>query len=351
MKALVFHDPWNLTVEERPDPTPGDGQVLLRVLKTGICGSDLHGFTGENGRRHPGQVMGHETVATVVWDPSQQHPPGSLVTVNPVFGCTRCAACAAGEPQRCAKRRVLGVDPALSSAFAELMTVPAESVVGLPDDVPVDVGALIEPLSVGFHAARRGAVSATDTVLVIGGGPIGQAAALAAERLGGRQIAVSEPDAARRALCELLGFPALAPRGAAEDVAADVRAVLGDLPSVVIDAVGTSATLSTACAVSSMGARIVLVGMGTPAVELSAYAVSTEERSVLGSFCYSSRDFADTAAWAVAEARRLGALVDARVSLEEAPAAFADLAAGRLRASKVMVTVTEPDDRRGGRAA
>lgn len=341
MRALVFHGPWNLAVEDRPDPTPGDGEVLVRVLMTGICGSDLHGFTGENGRRHPGQVMGHETVGTVVVDRSGEHRVGRLVTVNPVFGCNRCAECAAGEPQRCAERRVLGVDPSLSSAFAELMAVPAGSVVPLAEDAPVEVGALVEPLTVGFHAAHRGAVSEDDSVLVIGGGPIGQAAALASARLGGRAVVVSEPAPERRALCEALGFPTLDPHGAPEEVATQVADVLGGRPSVVLDAVGTSSTLATALGSSALGARIVLVGMGSPVVELPAYAISTEERTVVGSFCYNNREFEETAEWAVQEAGRLEALVDARVTLGDAPAAFADLARGGLRASKVMVRLDE----------
>lgn len=341
MRALVFHGPWELAVEDRPDPEPADGEVLVRVLMTGICGSDLHGFTGENGRRHPGQVMGHETVGTVLRDPSGRHPVGGLVTVNPVLGCDDCLACRSGEPQRCPRRRVLGVDPALSAAFAELMVVPGWSLVPLPADIPLEIGALVEPLSVGFHAAQRGAVSGDDHVLVIGGGPIGQAAALAAERLGSRAVVVSEPEPTRRALCEKLGMPTLQPGAEPADVAAAARAALGEVPDVVLDAVGTSATLAAACAASSPGARIVLVGMNSPQVQLPAYAISTEERTLLGSFCYSASDFSTTAEWAVDQAERLAALVEARVGLADAPRTFTELATGGLRASKVMVTFAD----------
>src|SRR3712207_5176070 len=141
MRALVYHGPHDLGVEDRPDPEPGPDEVLLRITATGICGSDLHGYTGENGRRHAGQIMGHETVGRVVRagpavPPEWELHPGRLATVNPVIGCGSCAACAAGTEQLCPGRRVIGVDPALRSAFAELMTAPARNVVALPNEVP-----------------------------------------------------------------------------------------------------------------------------------------------------------------------------------------------------------------------
>jgi threonine dehydrogenase-like Zn-dependent dehydrogenase len=106
---------------------------------------------------------------------------------------------------------------------------------------------------------------------------------------------------------------------------------------VVIDAVGTSQTLQTAFDASTLGARIVLVGMGSPHVDVNAYAISTEERTVLGSFSYTEAEFRDTAAWVGAHANELSLLIDARVSLDEAPETFRALAAKELAASKVLV--------------
>ncbi|GIJ57435.1 zinc-dependent alcohol dehydrogenase [Virgisporangium aurantiacum] len=320
MRALVFRGPSDLVVADRPDPVPDAGEVLLRIVATGICGSDLHGYTGENGRRHPGQVMGHETVARTA-------DTGRLVTVNPVMGCGDCPACAAGTEQLCARRRVIGVDPSVSSAFAELMVAPAANVVPLPDDLPEEYGALVEPLAVGHHAALRGQVGAGDRVLVVGGGPIGQAAALAARRAGATAIAVSEPSASRRALVDRLGFAAVEP-GALADL---------DPVTVVLDAVGSTASLRDGLAASTLGARIVLVGMNAPQVSLSAYEISTQERSIVGSFCYTSREFADTAAWVASRPPGLESLVDDQVPFDEAPRAFARLASGELDASKVLV--------------
>src|SRR5690606_30027862 len=180
VRALVFHGPWELGVEERPDPVAGAGEVVLKVVATGICGSDVHGYTGENGRRFPGQVMGHETVARVheLGADVTELAPGDLVTVHPVLSCGTCPACVAGRDHRCPTKKVVGVAPEVSSAFADYLVVPAKNAVRLPESMPVEYGALVEPLSVGYHAVVRSAPTERDRVLVVGGGPIGQAGAL-----------------------------------------------------------------------------------------------------------------------------------------------------------------------------
>ena len=334
MRALVFHGPHELSVEERPEPRPGPGEALLEIVATGICGSDLHGYTGATGRRHPGQVMGHETVARVLDDPTGAHPAGRLVTVNPVIGCRSCPACAAGSPQRCPDRRVIGVQADLSAAFAERMVAPAANVVALPAGTPPEIGALVEPLAVGYHAVRRGAPASDDILYVLGGGPIGQAVAIAARRLGVASIVVAELDEARRGLLARLGFTTVDPSVQPPDA---VVRILGGAPTLVVDAVGATATLAGALAISAPGARIVLVGMAAPSVELAAYAISTAERSVLGSFTYDDADFTQTAAWAGAHADELAPLIESRISLAEAPDAFRALAEGQLVAGKILV--------------
>jgi threonine dehydrogenase-like Zn-dependent dehydrogenase len=334
MRALVFHGPWHLTVEDRPEPAPGPDDTLLQIVATGICGSDLHGYTGETGRRHPGQVMGHETVARVLEDRTGTHRPGALVTVNPVLGCGRCPACAAGSAQRCPERRVIGVQAELSAAFAERMVAPTRNVVALPADTPPEIGGLVEPLAVGYHAVRRADVGSGDVLYVIGGGPIGQSVAIAARRSGAATVLVAELDATRRGLLERIGFATLDPAGRPADA---VTRALGGPPSVVVDAVGATSTLQSALDITAPGARIVLVGMAAPRVELAAYAISTGERSILGSFAYDAAAFRDTAAWAAAHAAELAPLIEARVGLDEAPDAFRALAEGKLTGGKVLV--------------
>lgn len=342
MRALVFRGPWDIDVEDRPDPEPAPGEVLVEVVATGICGSDLHGYTGENGRRFPGQVMGHETVGRVAAIGAANGSGGStglavggLVTVEPVLACGSCAACRSGQDHRCAQRRIIGVDPAISAAFADLMVVPAANAVPLPDGMPPEYGALVEPLAVGQHAIVRGHCGPDDTVLVIGGGPIGQACALAARRAGVAGLVVSEPSAGRRALLSDIGLSTVDPTEGS--VAENVADVLGAAPSVVVDAVGSSRSMADALAVGVEGGRVVLVGMQEPDLSLRAYAVSIEERTVIGSYCYPAKDFHDTAAWVATAPPELARLIEGRVGWAEASEAFRGLAKGENPASKVLV--------------
>ena len=337
MRALVLRDFYDIAVEERPDPVAGSGQVVVGVIATGICGSDFHGYSGENGRRHPGQIMGHETVGRIreLGPDVAELTVGQLVTVNPVMSCHACPACLSGQEHWCSRRVVLGVAREIPAAFADRVAVPAANVVPLPDGMPEELGALVEPMAVGYHAVRRGQPDPDDRVLVIGGGPIGQACLLAARRLGVRALAVSDVSSSRRDLCVRLGAEVVDP--SLGDLAEAVAQRLGGPATLVIDAVGVSPTIADAFAASGLGSRIVLVGMGSPRLELSAYALSTEERALIGSFTYNAAEFADTAAWVGTVPEGIHALIDGRVGWEGAPQSFDDLARGRSMASKILV--------------
>jgi threonine dehydrogenase-like Zn-dependent dehydrogenase len=341
MRALVLEDWWKLVIAERPDPTATDQQVLLEIHATGICGSDIHGFTGETGRRKLGQVMGHETVGRVVAVGSAVHPDlglevGAIATVNPVINCGICEQCLSGSEQACPNKSVIGVDPTVSSAFAEQMLAPAGNVIRLPDTMPIDYGALVEPLAVGYHAVHRGRVGPADKVLVIGGGPIGQSCLLAARREGVRNIVVSEPNPDRRRLNDALGAVTLGPT-AVTSLPAAVAEALGGPPSIVIDAVGTTVSVDSAFAAAPLGSTIVLVGMGAAEIAVRAYEVSTKERSIVGSFCYTRDEFRATAEWVGTAPDELALLIEGHVDLPGSSATFTDLARGDNPASKVLV--------------
>jgi threonine dehydrogenase-like Zn-dependent dehydrogenase len=231
----------------------------------------------------------------------------------------------------CANKYVIGVRADVPAAFSDYFLAPAVNVVPLTGGATAELGALVEPLSVGLHAAVRGQIEGGAAVLVIGGGPIGQAAALGALARGGR-VLVTEPNVARRALLGRLGVPALDPADGADAI----RAALGGPADVVIDAVGSSATIAAAVDASDPLARIVLVGMQTPQLEIAAYAFSTMERTLIGSFSYSASEFAATAAYVGAHPE-LGQLVEARVGWSGAAEAFRQLAAGEAQASKILV--------------
>lgn len=339
MKALVLRQFGQMVVDELPDPTPGSGEVLVSVVATGICGSDLHGYTGENGRRVPGQVMGHESVGTVAalgaGTEGSGLAIGDTVTFNPVVLPESALEEYAGREQMCPDKYVIGVAQHVVSSFAQLLAVPLRNVVALPAEMPVEYGALVEPLAVAVHAVRRAGVGPGQAVFVAGAGPIGQSIALALLMAGVERILVSDVDAGRRALVQSLGARSLDPAaGPAPD---QVRAAFDGPADVSIDAVGIDRTLQDCLLATRLGGVICLVGMGAPRLSLDAYRISVDEHSLVGSFTYSSIDFADAAAWVGTAPPQAAALISRSVPLAEGPAAFAALAQHDGTPGKVLV--------------
>lgn len=352
MKALRLEQFHQLAVVDLPEPEPpGPGEVRLRIAFTGICGSDIHGFTGENGRRVPGQVMGHESVGVI--DAVGEGVPGitvgAVATFNPVLVPDGEVEEFAGREQQAPGRRVVGVVPEIVAAFAEYVTVPARNVVPLAAGTPIEHGALVEPLAVAMHAVRRAQVRPGDRVLVVGGGPIGQSVVLALQGAGAGGIVVTEPTASRRQLLAQLGAVALDPT--AIDIEAQLHAALGGVADVAIDAVGTSSSLATALSATRLGARICLVGMGAPQLALDAYLVTTAERDLVGSFAYSADDFRTAAARIAAEPEKARSLISRTIPLSEAAATFTALAAHADVPGKILVSLAvDPDPGRSSDA-
>lgn len=338
MRALVLRDFGAMVVEEVPVPEPADDEVVIAIVATGICGSDVHGFTGENGRRVLGQIMGHESVGRIArLGPSAGHglSVGQMVTFNPVVIPAAHGDAYAGREQHDPDRWVIGVRTDRPAAFAEYLVVPARNVVALDETMRIERGALIEPLAVAVHAVRRAGVREGDRVLVVGGGPIGQSVVLALLMAGASRIVVSELEPTRRRLVESLGAIAIDPAsGAAVE---RIQRALGGPADAALDAVGITETLDLALEATRLGGTVCLVGMGAPHIDLSAFRVSTEERVIVGSFTYTREDFGDAAAWIARAPDSIDALISREVSLDEAPAAFAALAAGDGTPGKILV--------------
>lgn len=329
MRALRLEEIGRLALVELEEVSPEAGEVVVETIATGICGSDIHGYTGHNGRRVPGQVMGHETVGRIAAlgvDVSRDlYPIGALVTVNPVVVPPEPVRAFEGREQHDPRRRVIGVDPGFVSAFAERYAVPVTNVVVLPELANPLHAALIEPIAVAIHALNRVGVTAGQTVVVIGGGPIGQSCVLAAFRAGAGRVLVSEPNVGRRAICASLGAEVIDPGEG--DVPQSVREVTGGQGAdVAIDAVGNTATISDALRATALGGRVCLVGMTQPDVALDAYRISTDERVLVGSFTYPAKTFAEAAEWVAEGTVDLDSLVSEIVAPESADAAFARLA-------------------------
>lgn len=322
MKALVYTGVETLVLRDAPDPVPAPGEVLIRIDSVGICGSDMHAFLGHDNRRPAPLILGHEAAGVITGGARN----GERVTINPLVTCGACPACASGRENLCPTRQIISMPPR-EGAFAQYVAMPERNLVTVPDGYPQDKAALAEPLAVSWHAARLGlaALHPADpcVALVIGGGAIGVAAALALRAMGCETVTVAEPNAIRRAyLTGTCGLEAVA------------RA---DAPCpLVIDAVGFSATRTVASALATPGGVIVHIGLGEDTGGLDIRRMTLQEIIFIGTYTYTAQDFRDCA-HAMFDGR-LGPLDWAETRpLSDGPAAFADISAGRSAAPKIIL--------------
>jgi L-iditol 2-dehydrogenase len=337
--GLVLVEFGRMEVQELPDPAPGPGEVVVEIAYTGICGSDIHGFTGANGRRVPGQVMGHETCGRVraLGAGVTGVAVGAAVTFNPVVLPGDDAPAWRGREQQHPAKWIIGVRPDVVAAFGQQVVVPARNLVALPEGMPLAHGALVEPVAVATHAVGRLAPGA-GAVLVTGGGPIGQSVVVALRRAGVETVLVSEPTDGRRDVIARLGAVPLDPdAGPLRD---QVVAALGGPAAAAVDAVGSSGSLADCLTATAQGATICLVGMATPRLEVPAFEISTQERTLVGSFTYSSLDFEAALRSLAAAPDAADSLITRTVPLADAPATFTALAAGDGTPGKVLVDLT-----------
>ena len=333
MLQLSYRGRGRLAVEHVPIPDPAPDHVRVRVHSTGLCTSDVYGYSGLNDRRDAvisGDevlVMGHETsgVVEAVGRGVDGIAVGEAVAVNPITGCDVCERCRAGAPNRCDRRMVYGCTPAAPGGYAETMTVPAANAHRLPAGTPLEWGALVEPLTVGFHGARLAALDPDAGVLVVGGGIIGLGAALAARRRVGDRVLVLEPRAERRALAGRLGLRAAAP-GEVGDAAFDA----------VLECVARPETFRAAVDAVVTGGDIVLIGIWEDEIPLPVSEVVWKETRVIGSYAYSPKDFADVAAWVGRGEVDLSPIIEHRVGFDGVIDAFAGYADGSLGAVRTL---------------
>ena len=320
MQALVLRGPRALAVETLPDPTPGPGELVLRVSACGICGSDLTLY--KQGLLPPGSVLGHEFCGEVV-ESREGFRAGERVCALPALSCGRCRRCRSGLGAYCEKQRTIGMGSA-PGAFAEYVAVAAHECVRLPAEVDAVRGALVEPLAVALHAVRVGRVRRTDHVLVLGAGPIGLGAVLWARHFGAREVVVCERAPERRRIAEALGATVTA---SPEELDRALPLALPAGPSVVVEAVGAPGLIQRALDCVRFRGRVVVTGVCFGADTIQPLPALTKEASVQFALAYEKDDF--QYAIDALESGRIDPLPMAtgRRALADIPAAFEALAA------------------------
>jgi len=288
MKAIVCENPFELRIVDRPIPEVGPGEVLIRVHRVGLCGTDYHIFSG----RHPfltyPRVIGHELAGEVVTAPKgSRFEQGQLVAINPYVSCGTCIACRKGKPNACANVQVLGVH--VDGGMCELLAVPERAVLDATG-LTLDQAAMLEFLAVGAHAVARSALAAGDRVLVVGAGPIGIATGLFA-RSEGAAVTLVDRRSTRLAYAQnRLGFDDVLLAGPDLIDALSSR-TNGEMFDVVFEATGSIQSMSQSLSYVAPGGTMVLVGVAPGELSFSDPEFHKRETTLLASRNALPRDF------------------------------------------------------------
>ena len=343
MKAAVFHGAGQaLAIETVPDPEPGPGDLVLKVHSCGICGSDLHmaDIHDAGGGIPPlpkGTVMGHEFSGEIVAigsDVQGSWQTGTRVTAMPMIGCGKCLACLSGKPLRCAGGQGIGLGQ-VAGAYAEYIRVGASESFRLPESVDYQAGAMVEPLAVGLHAVNTARLQRSDSVLVMGAGPIGLAVATWCRFFGARHVVVS--DLVKSRLDRAADFGATdCIEAAHEDVASRAAAIAGGAPNVVFDCVGVPGSQLLAMHYAPADGRVMVVGVCMQLDHLMPVLAITKELQVNYVLAYRHQDFAFTVEMLASGRIDPHPMLSGTVGFDGFPAAFEALKTSKAEC-KVML--------------
>ncbi|MDD7939962.1 alcohol dehydrogenase catalytic domain-containing protein [Actinomycetospora lutea] len=280
-RVAVLHEPERMTVETRPVPAPGPGDVQVAVRAVSVCGSDVHYY--DHGRiggfvMHGPLVLGHETsgVVSAVGEGVEAPAAGTRVAVEPQRNCGRCDQCAQGRYHLCPWISFFATPP-VDGSFAQYVTVPAGRAHPVPDALSEDAAAMIEPLAVAVHAAGKADIGPGTRVFVSGGGPVGLLCLQVARARGAARVVLSDPVARRREVALRFGADAVIDPGAAD---VDVEPV-----DVVLECTGVQPAVDLAIAATAPAATVVLVGTGAT-LTLPLDVVQARELVIKGTFRY-----------------------------------------------------------------
>jgi 2-desacetyl-2-hydroxyethyl bacteriochlorophyllide A dehydrogenase len=329
------------TLDTAPAATapPGPGEVELAPAYVGICGTDLHIFHGDmDARVAAPAVLGHEMSGRItrVGPGVEGWAPGDAVSVMPLRWDDTCPACRSGHQHICQHLDFIGIDS--PGAMQQRWTVPAATLIRLPDALPLDRAALVEPTAVAVHDVGRAGVREGEKVVVVGGGPVGVLIALVAQAAGA-EVRVVELNAHRRLLAQKLGLATWDP--AAEDLPELVREWTGDAGAdVAFEVSGAAGGVDTAVEVLGVRGRLCLVAIHPRPREVNLHRFFWRELTLVGARLYDRSDFEKAVALVADGTVPADRLISKVVPLTRAPAAFEALEGGG-DVMKILVDCTD----------
>ncbi|HEY3393207.1 MAG TPA: zinc-binding alcohol dehydrogenase family protein [Lacipirellulaceae bacterium] len=339
MKAFVINSPGVTSFRDVPEPTLGEAEVLLRVRAAGFCGTDLSTFRGVNPLVSYPRIPGHELGCTIEALGSavpREFRVGQDVLVHPYKPCGRCTACLQQRPNCCRDNETLGVQR--EGGMTELIAVPWQMIY-TSQKLSLREMALVEPLTIGYHAVKRGRVNQSDVVAVFGCGAIGLGVLAAAANEGADVIAIDVDDR-KLSVARKVGA-----KHTINSATADLHAELQNLtagqgPHVLIEAVGLPQTFRAAVDEACFGGRVVYIGYAKKPVEYDARHIVQRELDIMGSRNALSDDFRDVIAYLEQGTFPVSDVVTHVVPFQQAGEALAAWSATPAEFTKIHVEIS-----------
>ncbi len=339
MKAIVIDKPNSIELRDIPMPVVKEGEALLKIRHVGICGADVASFTGNQPFTTYPRIPGHEFSAEIVSIPenSKNLKVGDIVTCNPYFNCNSCYSCERGLVNCCTDNQTMGVQR--DGAFCEYITMPVERIYdgkGLSSEEL----ALIEPFSISQHAVSRATIKETDTVLVIGAGPIGLFALLAAKQKC-KKIVVADILDNRLHLATEYGADAVVNTNKVnlENFTAEFTEGRGF--DVCIEACGAPETFLGCINCAAFGANIILIGNGKRNTEFLHSIILKKELNIFGSRNALKDDFINNIELVADKKADVMKMVSAVYDISDAKEAFSALASNDGTLAKILIKIGE----------
>lgn len=337
MKACAIKGVKQFEIKEISEPVSDGSKVIIDVIKTGICGSDIHNWV--NGAPK-GLVMGHEFCGRVV-DPGDRLDleVGDRVTALPISPCGKCEACRRGEVQYCSQtwNEAVGLSLGNPGGLTSRIAVRSDMVIKVPDDMMDEEVAMVEPVAVGLHAAHLGRIAVGDDVLVIGGGIIGLVSAMFAKLEGASRVVITEANEERGKKSVKLGVADEWCNALDENLVPKMMEKTNGGFDVVIECCGNSAAVNSAITMVKPGGIVVLVGVATEAIPIYTVMAVMKELVVQGAIAYTYDEFRSCIDLIANQKIDVMKFVDDVVPLDGVQKAYERLTSGKDSAVKIIV--------------
>ena len=332
MKAAVLVKPEKILIKEIPKPEPKAGEVLVRLLEVGICGSDIHFFKGHRPITEE-RVIGHEGIGIIeaIGEAITNRMIGERVAIEPNIPCNHCKQCAKGNGNSCSNKRVIGLTE--DGCFAEYICVPSDFAHAVPTYILNTDAVCIEPMAVAYHALKSATAKPSDAILIIGLGSIGFLLAHLAIQHNYR-VYFLEPNIIQARKAIEMGAVELR-KGSEEEQQAFLEA--NDVDTI-FECAGAAATATLACAIAGRGSEIILLGLSEKPSSFQPLKIARENICIRGSIIYDHpNDFKETIQLIKNKIVFPGFIVSARYPLDALQEALTKAAEGH--AGKIIIDI------------